>query len=87
MMRAFSLKNVTNENAFAYPATLIIRYDQCGYNKCQPGEESDLAIFKFFGDRNAVHKIEALGDCCMNCSTKTVMRSLDECGTYIVVEM
>jgi hypothetical protein len=87
MMRAFSLKNVTNENTFAYPATLIIRYDQCGYNKCQPGEESDLAIFKFIGDRNAVHKIEALDDCCMNCSTKTVMCALDECGTYIVAEM
>ena len=87
MMRAFSLKNVTNKNEFENPVTLIMRYDLCGYNKCQPGEESDLSIFKFIGDRYAVHKIQALGDCCMNCSTKTVIGCLDECGTYIVVEM
>ncbi len=87
MMRAFSLKNVTNKNEFENPVTLIIRYDLCGYNKCQPGEESDLAIFNFIGDRNAVHKIEALGECCMNYSCKTVQTCIDECGTYILVEM
>lgn len=86
MMRAFSLKNVTNKNEFENPANLMIRYDLCGFNMCQPGEESDLAIYKFIGDRYAVHKIEALGECCMNCSCKTIMGCIDECGTYVVVE-
>jgi len=86
MMRAFSLKNVTNRNEFEQPVTVIMRYDLCDFNMCQPGENSDLAIFKYVGDKNAVHKIEALGECCMNCSCKTVRTCIDECGSYVVVE-
>ena len=84
MMRAISLKNVTNKNEFAEPVQVMMRYDLCDFNVCQPGEESNLAIFKFIGDSYAFHKIQALGECCMNCSCKTVMGCIDECGTYIV---
>ncbi len=87
MLRAFTLKNVTNKNVLEKPVNIIMRYDLCTFNVCQPDEESDLAIFEFIGDRYAVHKIEALGECCMNCSCKTVMGCIYECGTYIVVEM
>ena len=86
MMRAFTLTNVTNKNEFENPVNVTMRYDLCGYNMCEPGEESELAIYRLIGDRYAVHKIEALGECCMNCSCKTIQACIDECGTYIVVE-
>lgn len=86
MLRAFALKNVTNKNEFEKPVKIIMRYDLCDYNVCQPGEESDLAIFKFIGDMHAFHEIQALGECIMDCSCKTVMGCLDECGIYIVGE-
>lgn len=86
MMRAFSLENVTNKNKFEQPVTVVMRYDLCNFNTCEPGEESDLAIFKYIGDSYAFHKIEALGECCMNCSCKTVMGCIDDCGSYVVVE-
>ena len=87
MMRAFSLKNVTNMNEFENPVTLVMRYDLCKFNMCQPGEESDLAIFQYIGDRHAFHKIEALGECCRNCSCKTVRGCIDECGSVVLVEI
>ena len=86
MMRAFSLENVTNKSEFSQPVTILIRYDLCGFNMCQPGENSDMAIFKYLGDQYAFHKLEELGECCMNCSCKTVMTCIEECGAYIVVE-
>jgi len=87
MMRAFSLTNITNQNTFANPVEVIMRYDLCKFNMCQPGEESDLAIFQYIGDRHAFHKIEALGECCMNCSCKTVSGCIDECGSFVLVEI
>jgi hypothetical protein len=86
MMRAFTLTNVKNINDFEAPVYLIIRYDLCEYNMCEPGEESEVAIFKFLGDRYAFHDIKDLGDHCMINSCKTVKTSINECGTYVVVE-
>lgn len=86
MMRAISLKNVTNKNRFEKDVTLLMRYDLCGYSMCEPGEESELAIFRYIGDRYYAHKFEALGNCIMNCSCKTVRACIDECGTFTVVE-
>ncbi len=86
MLRAFSLKNITNKNKFANPVTLMVRYDLCDYNMCEPDGESDLAIYRLRGDKNAFHKIEAMGECCMNCSCKIVQTCIEECGTYVVVE-
>jgi hypothetical protein len=87
MMRAVTLTNVTNQNTFAYPVQVMMRYDLCKFNMCQPGEESDLAIFKYIGDRHAFHKIEALGECCKDCSCKTVSGCIDACGSFVLVEI
>ena len=86
MMRAFTLTNVKNINEFEVPVYLIMRYDLCEYKMCEPGEESEVAIFKLLGDRYAFYDIEALGESCMNYSCKTVQTSINECGTYVVVE-
>lgn len=87
MMRAVTLTNITNQNTFANPVEVIMRYDLCKFNMCQPGEESDLAIFKYIGDRHAFHKIEALGECCMDFSCKTVIGCIEECGSFVLVEI
>ena len=86
MLRAFSLKNIQNKNEFENPVALIIRYDLCEYNMCKPSEESELAIYRLRGDMYAYHKMEALGECSMNCSCKTVRTCIEECGSYVVVE-
>jgi hypothetical protein len=86
MMRGFTLTNVKNMNEFERPVYLIMRYDLCEYKMCEPGEESEVGIFKYFGDRYAFHDIEALGEGKMNLSCKTIKTSINECGTYVVVE-
>ena len=86
MERGFSIKNITNDNKFAYPVKIIVRYDLVDFNECQPNDESDLDIYRFYGDRYAYHKIEPIGECCVNCSCKTVNVCIYECGTYVVVE-
>ena len=86
MMRAISLTNVTNKNVFAYPVKVMMRYDLCKFNKCQPGDESHIAIYRFYGDVHAFHKLEFMGECCVDCSCKTVSGCIDECGTYVLVE-
>jgi len=86
MMRAISLTNVTNENVFANPVNVMMRYDLCKFNKCQPGEESDIALYRFYGDAHAFHKVEPMGDCCIDCSCKTVSGCIDECRSFVLVE-
>jgi len=86
MQRGFSIKNITNDNKFAFPVKVIMRYDLAAYNECEPGEESNLIICRFHGDRYAFHKVELVGECCINCSCKTVNVCINECGTYVVVE-
>ena len=86
MERAFSIKNITNNNEFSYPVKIIVRYDLADFNECQPNDESDLIICRFYGDSYAFHKIEPVGECCINCSNKTVNVCIYECGTYVVVE-
>lgn len=86
MRRAFKITNVMNENEFKQPVTILMRYDLATFNMCQPGEESELAIHKFLGDRYYFHKTEASGECCMNCSCKTVSTCIEDCGTFVVVE-
>jgi len=86
MQRGFSIKNITNNNKFAYPVKIRMRYDLADFNECEPNDESDLAIFRFYGDRYAFHKVEAIGECCINYSCKTVNVCINECGTYVVVE-
>lgn len=86
MQRGFSIKNLSNNNKFAYPVRILMRYDLADFNECEPSEESELIICKFYGDRYAFHKVEVIGECCMNCSCKTVNVCINECGTYVVVE-
>jgi len=86
MNRGFAIKNITNNNEFAFPVKIMVRYDQVDFNECTPSEESDLAIYRFHGDRYGFHKVEAIGECCINCSCKTVNVCINECGTYVVVE-
>ncbi len=86
MERGFTIKNITNDSKFAYPVKIIVRYDQADFKECQPNDESDLSIYRFYGDRYAYHKIEYIGECCVNCSCKTVNVCIYECGTYVVVE-
>lgn len=86
MQRGFAIKNISNDNKFAFPVKVIMRYDLADYNECEPSEESDLIICRFYGDRYAFHKVEVVGECCMNCSCKTVNVCINECGTYVVVE-
>ena len=87
MMRAISLTNVMNENTFAIPVKVMMRYDLCEYNMCEPGDESQIAIYRFRGDIHAFHKVEAMGECCMDCSCKTVTGCIDECGSFVLVEI
>jgi len=87
MMRAISLTNVTNENTFAYPVKVMMRYDLCKFNMCQPGDESHIAIYRLRGDAHAFHKVEPLGECCMDCSCKTVSGCIDESGSFVLVEI
>lgn len=86
MQRGFSIRNITNDNKFEIPVKVIMRYDLADYNECEPCEESDLIVCRFYGDKYAFHKVEAIGECCMNCSCKTVNVCINECGTYVVVE-
>ena len=86
MQRGFTIKNITNNNKFENPVKIMMRYDLADFNQCQPNDESDLGIYRFYGDRYAYHKIEFVGECCMNCSCKTVNSCIYECGTYVVVE-
>ncbi len=72
MNRGFSIKNITNDNKFDIPVKLMVRYDQVDFIECTPNEESDLAIYRFYGDRYGFHKVEAVGECCVDCSCKTV---------------
>ena len=87
MMRAISLTNVTNKNTFASPVKVMMRYDLCKFNMCQPGEESQIAIYKLRGNMYAFHKIEPIGECCLDCSCKTVNGCIDECGSFVLVEI
>lgn len=87
MMRAITLTNVTNENAFANPIAVMMRYDLCKFNMCEPGDESQIAIYRFRGNLHAFHKVEPIGECCMDCSCKTVSGCIDECGTFVIVEI
>ncbi len=86
MNRGFAIKNITNDSEFANPVTIMVRYDQVDFNECTPNEESDLAIYRFYGDRYGFHKVEAIGECCIDCSCKTINVCINECGTYVVVE-
>lgn len=86
MNRGFSIKNITNNNEFAIPVKIMVRYDQVNFNECTPSEESDLAIYRFHGDRYGFHKVEEIGECCVDCSCKTINVCINECGTYVVVE-
>jgi len=86
MMRAISLTNVTNENTFAYPVKVMMRYDLCEFNMCKPSDETHIAIYRLRGNVHAFHKVEFLGECIVDGSCKTVSGCIDECGTYVLVE-
>ena len=86
MERGFTLENITNKNEFELPVTIMMRYDLEDYNLCNPTDESDLNISRFLGDVNAFYSIKSLGECCKNCSCKTLSTCLSECGSYVVVE-
>lgn len=86
MLRAISLTNITNENAFKYPVKVIMRYDLCEFNVCEPGNGSQIAIYRLRGNMDAFHKIEAMGECCTDCSCKTVSGCIEECGSFVLVE-
>jgi len=86
MERGFTLENITNKNEFALPVTIIMRYDLEDYNLCNPTDESDLHISRFLGDVNAFYDVRSLGECCKDCSCKTLSTCLSECGSYVVVE-
>lgn len=84
MHLGISIVNVTNYNKFENPVKLLMRYDLAEYSNCMPEDENCLAIYRFFGDSRAFHKIESLGECCVDCSCKTIQACISECGTYVV---
>jgi hypothetical protein len=86
MERGITLENITNKNEFALPVTFIMRYDLEEYSLCDPTDESDLHISRFLGDVNAFYSVKSFGECCKNCSCKTLSTCLSECGSYVVVE-
>lgn len=86
MMRAITITNITNESKMAHPVKFIMRYDLCRFNECQPHDKSDLAVYHLLGDRHAFHGVKSTGECCMDCSCKTISGCIQECGTYVVCE-
>ncbi|MEN8229456.1 MAG: hypothetical protein ABFS38_14955 [Bacteroidota bacterium] len=86
MKRGISITNVSNDNKIEIPIKITMRYDLVNFNNNQPDDESDLSIYKLFGDMHAYHKIESIGECCVNCSCKTISGCIDECGSFVVAE-
>jgi hypothetical protein len=84
MLRGFSMTNITNDNKFEKPVKIFIRYDLAEYNDCCPEDENNLTIYRFYGDMFAFHKIECIGECCVDCSCKIISGCIYECGSYTV---
>ena len=84
MLCGISIMNVTNNNKFENPVKLTMSYDLAEYSYCMPEDENCLAIYRFFGDSHAFHKIACVGECCVDCSCKTVQTCISECGSYVV---
>ena len=86
MLRVINLENITNKNQMQHPVTFTIRYDLCEYKECSPDEDGCVSIYEFLGDRYAFHGIRSIGECCMDCSVKTVSGCIQECGSFVVCE-
>ena len=87
MKMGISIKNSVEDLVFGDFVNVRMNYAMDEFQRSAEVNEEYLTIYKMETIGTLSERLESLGQCCVDCSCKTVSGCISECGLYVVGEL
>jgi len=87
MDHGISITNSARDLGFGESVIIRMNYDLAAFQRSTEVNEDYLTIYKVESVGNLSERQVSIGECCVDCSCKTVMGCIGECGLYVVGEL